>query len=257
MWRYRFLILFIFFFGTPSEIKAQKRLHYFFRHITEADGLLHNQVYSIAQDGKGFIWIATSNGLQRYDGSRFVYYPDILSNPSEGFTYAADIYVDKKKDLLWIIKNNALEKMDLNDKRFTVYHPKKSLLDSPFIFDSYMGANNEHWLINDKAVYHYDSTTKSNLFNSLTTSSANPNQSSCTAIENGNTWLVSGSKLYLFNKKNKQVYSNNFNPVQHPLLERELDLANKKNFRFIMTDSRQYIWITSWRDKFYKYDDTT
>ena len=81
---------------------AQKSFNYSFRHINQADGLLHNDVLSIVQDGKGFIWIATRNGLQRYDGASFIYYPQMLNNYTEGFILGAEMYADKKNNLLWI-----------------------------------------------------------------------------------------------------------------------------------------------------------
>jgi len=52
------------------------------------------------QDGKGFIWDGYFNGLQRYDGSRFIYYPEMLSNPAEELTNGAEIYADNKNNLL-------------------------------------------------------------------------------------------------------------------------------------------------------------
>ncbi len=38
------------------------------------DGLAAREVYSGLQDGKGFIWFATRNGLNRFDGKRFQLY---------------------------------------------------------------------------------------------------------------------------------------------------------------------------------------
>jgi streptogramin lyase len=45
-----------------------------FTHITTDDGigLASNHVTSLHQDEKGFIWIGTANGLQRFDGSKFI-----------------------------------------------------------------------------------------------------------------------------------------------------------------------------------------
>lgn len=37
-----------------------------FAHITINNGLPHQQVSSLAQDHKGYIWIGTRNGLSRY-----------------------------------------------------------------------------------------------------------------------------------------------------------------------------------------------
>src|SRR5882757_4121560 len=113
---------------------AQQPLNYLFRHITQADGLLHNQVASIVQDGKGFIWMATSNGLQRYDGSRFTYYPEMLSNPAEELTNGAEIYADNKNNLLWISNNVTIEKMEPGKNRFTLYDPAQLLRDTAFRF---------------------------------------------------------------------------------------------------------------------------
>jgi len=56
----------------------------------------------VQQDSKGFIWIATLNGLQRYDGRRFLSFfhtpGDSSSLPNNGVNY---IYIDKK-DRLWM-----------------------------------------------------------------------------------------------------------------------------------------------------------
>ncbi|MBO9151753.1 two-component regulator propeller domain-containing protein [Chitinophaga sp. GCM10012297] len=42
-----------------------------FSHLGIADGLSQSSVYSIFQDSRGFIWIATTDGLNRYDGYNF------------------------------------------------------------------------------------------------------------------------------------------------------------------------------------------
>ncbi|MFL5787442.1 MAG: two-component regulator propeller domain-containing protein, partial [Flavisolibacter sp.] len=44
-----------------------------FCRLSSDDGLSTNNIKCTTQDNKGFIWIGTSNGLQRYDGNRFIY----------------------------------------------------------------------------------------------------------------------------------------------------------------------------------------
>ena len=41
-------------------------------HLTVDNGLSQNSAYSVVQDGDGFIWIGTADGLDRYDGSEIV-----------------------------------------------------------------------------------------------------------------------------------------------------------------------------------------
>lgn len=42
-----------------------------FEHIDNKDGLSNNTVQSIMQDRRGFMWLGTPNGLNRYDGRNF------------------------------------------------------------------------------------------------------------------------------------------------------------------------------------------
>ena len=40
-----------------------------FRHLTvEDDGLSESTVYDVFQDSRGYMWICTDNGLNKYDG---------------------------------------------------------------------------------------------------------------------------------------------------------------------------------------------
>ena len=39
-----------------------------FEHLTVDDGLSTGQIRSMIQDSKGFLWIGTENGLNKFDG---------------------------------------------------------------------------------------------------------------------------------------------------------------------------------------------
>ena len=66
------------------------------------NGLSNNNVYSIAQDDLGFIWIATDNGLNRYDGSSFKIYKNDPEIPeSLSFNKTSRVYKDNKGDI-WV-----------------------------------------------------------------------------------------------------------------------------------------------------------
>jgi signal transduction histidine kinase/ligand-binding sensor domain-containing protein len=49
-------------------------LQYYTEKLTIDEGLSSNKVNDIAQDEYGFLWIATSDGLNRFDGTEFVKY---------------------------------------------------------------------------------------------------------------------------------------------------------------------------------------
>ena len=63
--RYYFCLLFLF----CSVFVFGQTISY--RTLTTEDGLPSNTVYQIKQDKKGFIWLATANGLVRYNGTEF------------------------------------------------------------------------------------------------------------------------------------------------------------------------------------------
>lgn len=64
--KYLLCSLFVLCLNTNSSIGAD-----LFRVIDSRAGLCDNSVNCIRQDGQGFIWMATSNGLCRYDGLLF------------------------------------------------------------------------------------------------------------------------------------------------------------------------------------------
>lgn len=50
---------------------ATAATEYRFRHYTDADGLSSNTIQSIYQDSRGYMWIGTANGLDRFDSNNF------------------------------------------------------------------------------------------------------------------------------------------------------------------------------------------
>ena len=52
-----------------------------FRNYGVDDGLSHNRVRAFAQDGQEYLWIATRDGLNRFDGARFRVYRHDRDDP--------------------------------------------------------------------------------------------------------------------------------------------------------------------------------
>ena len=52
-----------------------------FSHLTTKDGLAQDHVVAILQDRQGFMWFATGEGLNRYDGNSFVVYKNDPNDP--------------------------------------------------------------------------------------------------------------------------------------------------------------------------------
>jgi len=66
-------LTFLIFFGAIFPLRAQTAVleNYNLTRYTDENGLPQNSVKSIAADQAGFIWLATENGLVRFDGQHF------------------------------------------------------------------------------------------------------------------------------------------------------------------------------------------
>src|SRR5882757_2645033 len=69
---FRLFILMFFLFVTTNSFSQNQSLK--FEHISTADGLSQINVFCIMQDSRGFMWIGTRDGLNRYDGYKFIVY---------------------------------------------------------------------------------------------------------------------------------------------------------------------------------------
>lgn len=74
-----------------------------FAHFTIEDGLSQSSVFSIVQDDIGFMWFATEDGLNKFDGNRFTVFRsdsrDSTSLPDLGIR---KIYKDKSGNI-WVL----------------------------------------------------------------------------------------------------------------------------------------------------------
>ena len=148
--RYGILIILLFFF---INLQAQQHNQYAFRHIDQADGFLQNNVFGIRQDARGFIWILTPNGLQRYDGSRFINYQGVGTTAVNGMANGAQLYADNKKNEVLVLGGDIMEELDLSNNRFSNYDPEQVLKDTGFKFETYTNEDNNQCLLGEKGIF--------------------------------------------------------------------------------------------------------
>ncbi|MBK7632760.1 MAG: hypothetical protein IPJ23_19190 [Ignavibacteriales bacterium] len=73
-----FLIIILHFTLYNLHCNAQQQNH--FTHFTTEDGLSQSSVFSIMQDDIGFMWFATEDGLNKFDGNKFTIYRPIQND---------------------------------------------------------------------------------------------------------------------------------------------------------------------------------
>ncbi|MBQ3420121.1 MAG: histidine kinase, partial [Romboutsia sp.] len=86
--------------------------NYNFKNLTVEDGLSQSTVETIYQDSKGYIWIGTNDGLDRYNGYEFKYYKhDKDDENSIANNYIVDI-IEDKDGYIWVSTINGLSRIN-------------------------------------------------------------------------------------------------------------------------------------------------
>ncbi|WP_428331766.1 two-component regulator propeller domain-containing protein [Mucilaginibacter sp.] len=92
-----------------------------FDHIGTREGLSQINVNCIIQDSRGFMWIGSRNGLNRFDGYKFINYSyDAKNNNSISNNMISDLAEDNDGNI-WIATQNGLNRFERKTGTFTRY----------------------------------------------------------------------------------------------------------------------------------------
>ncbi len=85
-----------------ASVRAQIPETPLFRQLGTIDGLPSDHVHKLAQDRAGYLWVATSDGLARFDGVRFrVWQHDPADPASLSGNVVQSLYIDAQ-DQVWV-----------------------------------------------------------------------------------------------------------------------------------------------------------
>lgn len=117
-----FLLIWMLAFGSPDALGADKDpLSQSLRidHIGVDDGLTQGSVYHMLNDSRGFLWLGTQDGLNRYDGTHFRHYrPNVNDSTALVGTNVSGIVEDRNGNL-WIGTEYGLNYYDRATDRFS------------------------------------------------------------------------------------------------------------------------------------------
>lgn len=179
-------IIILTFFST--QLVAQQP---FALHITSKDGLPSNEVYNIHQDKKGYIWIATDDGLCKYDGKYFQRYHNAFMSSKAGSFIKEDkkgrIWYGNFDGVLFYVENDSLKNFkspylmsipgefsvigdtlilierNQNLKGFDI-HTHKEIYSKKlnYLYNIVYQSENQFQIIHDKGIDFYNSNFKTN-----------------------------------------------------------------------------------------------
>jgi signal transduction histidine kinase/ligand-binding sensor domain-containing protein/DNA-binding response OmpR family regulator len=109
-----------------------------FEHVTTEQGLSSNRINAMVQDQSGFLWIATNNGLNRFDGLENKQYTKQVDDTCALSTNTILAEYCDSHDQLWILtvnflhrynkKNDSFERYWLSDKKESSRYGNKGVI---------------------------------------------------------------------------------------------------------------------------------
>jgi ligand-binding sensor domain-containing protein/signal transduction histidine kinase len=133
-----------------------------FKHINE--GLSQSTVQCIIQDAKGFIWIGTNNGLNRYDGTEFFVY-ESTDNDSTSLSDKRIIALcEDNFGNIWVGTSMGLNRYDRNHDYFIRYladPDKASAISDNAITCIAQDSSGNLWIGTDVGINRYAHDTNS------------------------------------------------------------------------------------------------
>lgn len=151
----------LFFLIISVELNAVTNSKWNFTHFTSGDsGLSFNNINTISQDSNGFIWIATEDGLNRYNGNSFVcYYKEVLGINTDFITALCP----DENGNMWIGTDKGATFYCYQEDRFIPLADKSdkgTIIDGKVTYIS-IDRNDKVWMsVNGLGLFSYNPKTK-------------------------------------------------------------------------------------------------
>lgn len=153
----RFIFLFflvsLFCNAYPQGFTGSRTLHFGLQK-----GLSFGIVNSVCQDKRGFMWFATADGLNRFDGNAFKIFKNEKDNPSSlSSNFVQSVYADPS-GTVWVSSRDGLNQYDPKSSDF-IHHRFNSGATSAFQNDisSITGSRNGNlWVGSSNGFFYFD-----------------------------------------------------------------------------------------------------
>ena len=223
-----------------------------FEHLSIREGLSSNYVTSITQDHEGFIWVGTTNGLNRFDGYRFKQYFHSAKDSSTLINNQVQTLYCDSHGQLWICTEDGVSCFIPSENRFINFSTK---LRPPYQLKNnssvrvYEDATGHIWLTNQADVIYFvlpDHTLQQKRIDLPAFSYFNLTVEGYEKIYRdraGKEWAIRANRIYLLNRETKQP-------------EKVFDLAPRFTSLILKiyqsTDGTYY--LTTWESGIWKFN---
>ena len=208
------------------------------RHFSADDGMSNNYTTDIIQDRKGFIWIATGFGLNRFDGRKFKVYT--TSNSGLPCNELNALLADPCDDKVWIAtKWNGVCTFDYKDETISPFaEGKEYMIDKEEV--KYLSAYKDKgiWIAClNLGLFYYDLQTKEiTCYNQSNTPGLLDKWLCAVQDDNGRLFVGHQGGLSVMSIADRQVKTYHHEPGNP-------DSLPSNEVRTICIDDRKNVWL--------------
>ncbi|MBC8052580.1 MAG: response regulator [Sphingobacteriaceae bacterium] len=207
-----------------------------FKRINNENGLSQSNVTSIIKDSKGFLWLATRDGLNRFDGyAMTVYRNDVNVKSSINNNYISKVYEDRSGNI-WVGGIEGLDRYNRPQDNFVHYELSASTV---YVKNITQTANGIIWVAAKKGLYSLNPESgkvKSYFANGTPSSIPDNDVNIVEEINKGELWIGSAGGLSVYNLQTQK-----FRHYQHQ--DNDPNSLAGNNVKGIVKDKKGNIWI--------------
>ncbi|MBN8672564.1 MAG: hypothetical protein J0L56_00440 [Chitinophagales bacterium] len=254
----KYLLHIFFFLVFPLSALSQQERRFAFIHYGMTQGLTSNEVMCSVQDDDGYLWIGTNNGLQRYDGVRFLTFRHQKDNPvSVPGNFIQQLMIDSKGNM-WLqaagkkagifdTKKFVFREVEVSPANETYMHGFKKIVEDE--------AGNIMMVIANLQLLTYNK--EKNEFSEQNNFIKFPREWGIVDVINipGTLKYILGTQhgLAIYNNKTGQLSYTGHNAEKELLIEKAGELKATTHFMF---DKGGRLWFDTWDEfpRLYCYD---
>jgi ligand-binding sensor domain-containing protein/serine phosphatase RsbU (regulator of sigma subunit) len=206
---------------------------------TTADGLSNNNINCILLTDRGFLWIGTEYGLNRYDGYRFVNIRNIREDTNSLSDNNITALAADTSSNLWIGTNMGLNHYNIKSMNFNAYYynPQDSnSISGNRINDLYIDGNNTVWILAGNVLNSIDISKNRVHRYQIPGYASKPDELKLYTLEedhNNMIWIGSSNGLFCFDKS-----SSKFMEIEYSIPEYSVTsiLTDDEGIQWLGTD---------------------
>lgn len=222
-----------------------------FTNVSVKDGLTQGTVHSIYQDGRGFMWFGTGDGLNRYDGYEFRTFKHIKGDSTSISNNIINCILEDREGYLWIGTTDGLNCYNPLTESFRQYRydpANENSLSNNYVKSLFIDEEGFLWIGTDMYLNRFDSLTEEFVQYGFDNKLANSRIFDIHKDVYGDIWLATrNSGLIRFDPKT-------FRYVQYLYDPGDEHSISSDHVYVIFEDSGDRLWFGTWEHGVNGYD---